>query len=378
MKKMLYIAAVMPALVLSCNKENQDNTVKETVLTFGIQEAATKTDLAETRQLRWSAGDVILVEDVAYGWHEFTLKTGAGETAATFSAPGEITLMNAGASAWYMASNPTWVSGHYQVLIPSAYEVDGANIKVPMQAFMHDVVTERKFQMMTGALKVDVYDIPATADRLVVTANRKITGTFDVLSGIISTSGTSSEDNVLTLSFTPGESQRSFCIPLPACADGYSLSLSFRNGSDELAHKSATIPAVSSNSIMYAPAFSLGATVAETVIWRGPKALGYFGGVGALDENNVDFWKNVKLYQTVTIYFQEDDGAEYPGSRGFKVLRGDWSALSGIDSGSNVWTHGDPGDSYSFVINDDRLTDLTTKGMVIQGYYVTITKITLK
>lgn len=377
MKKILFIAAVMPALVLSCSKENQDNTVKETVLTFGIQEAATKTDLAETRQLRWSAGDVILVEDDAYGWHEFTLKTGAGETAATFSAPGEITLMNAGASAWYMASNPTYITDHFQVTIPSVYEVDGANIKVPMLAYMHNDVAQRKFKMMTGALKVDVYGIPSTADRLVVTANRKITGTFDVISETISTSGTSDEDNELTLSFTPGVAQRSFCIPLPACAAGYTLSLSFRNGSDEVAHKSATIPALTSQFIMYAPAFSLDATEAETIIWRGPKVMGNNGAIEDLGYYHKSFWANVKKDQTITVYFEENEVD--PAWQSLTLKNGDWDVIPGIGNVyGQIWTHANGGNTSSIVLDDDLLDIAQNKGLLFIGYYITINQITLK
>lgn len=374
MKKILYFAALMPALILSCNKADQDNTVKETVLSFGIEEATTKTDLTETKSLRWSAGDQFILMDTGYSWRQFTLKSGAGDVAATFSAPGDLSFA-ADATCFYGmydgVTYPAYIGTgeiDWDVTLPSEYDVDGNNIKVPLIAYLNGGI----FKMVSGALKVDVSGIPAAVSSLVVTANRQIAGTMHMKGEVITVSGTSATDNVITLNFTPGVSQRTFCIPLPVCAEGYTLSLSFRNGSNEqVAHKSATIPAVTSEKIMYAPAISLDGNPAELIMWTGSRPLGNWEGwVSELSGSSFSSaWEKGK---TLTIYYTEDDG----GGDGRQIILkdGGWVAIPGM----STYYEDRPKTSYSVVLDDTMEAALKEKGLIVTGYYITINKITLK
>lgn len=104
----------------------------------------------------------------------------------------------------------------------------------------------------------------------------------------------------------------------------------------------------------------------ETVVWTGSFALGNW-------ENNLQdlvssFWTKVADGKVVTIYFNAA-----PASSGIMIQDGDWHDISGL-SGSPLAGQ----TAISFRLNSTMLTTLQTKGGIVKGANLTITKITLR
>lgn len=390
MKKCCYLMAVVPfLLVSSCEKFDDNQALKVVVssLTVGIEQpVSTKTALIQTHEILWDTGDQFLIQDATWNWRTFTLVSGAGTTSASFSTPGSVTL-SVGNPMFYQCSNPTWndPESRWYVDLSSNYEMadggSGDNCKVPMIGYNTADVAGRKFQMLTGALKLDVCGIPADAVKMVITANRKITGTFPITNVRIgkydypevATSGTSASENVITYSFDKGIALRSFVIPLPVCSEGYALDFELKDDTEtSLGSKHATLPAITPRHIMYSRAIAFGSAVAETILWKGSVDLGTAWSVAVSTLSSSAFWtySGIAAGSTLTIKFSQ------AGSGAHQIIckNGSWTAIDGL---SYYIAEDNSDTSCSWVLTDAQADDIKTNGFIVSGYQLEIKEISI-
>lgn len=276
MKKTLFVLAVAATVISACNKEPEAvvPSSHKTSVTVGIVDPATKTQLAGTVELLWSAGDAILIQDENYQYKTFTLEGAGGTANGTFSINEEVTIMGGvnGAQSFYPETlNPTYLDESTHVTLPDTYTWSEAGVKAPMYAWLNKTEPWDYFKMMTSVIKLDVYNIPAEACKLVFTANGQVVSgdyvfPYDCIPVV---SGTS--NNSITITFTAGgKTNRTFFIPVPHGSYSAGATFELKNSSDvQLAKKTAPAISVAKESISYFPAINFGSS-SITTIWEGP------------------------------------------------------------------------------------------------------------
>lgn len=417
MKKVSFYLLILAAGVFSaCQKdldieETQDETPAVTELSFGIQDVTTKTDLYGVFNINWSAGDQILV-NCKSGFEVFTLKSGAGTRAATFSIAKDVTLNNDGeysqlsvypatlAPAWHSVDGDHPTAGWYLTL-PDSYDWSSTrSIKAPMRTYQQkesDLL--QQFTMVTGVLKVEISDIPANADKLVFTApDLKVSGELYMDDGghtVSAVSGTS--NHTITINFEKGApTTKTFLIPVPA-GTYTNFTIQFYDGASAIdkAGKKGTIT-VASNEIVYLPAFSCSATPAETpetILWEGSVDVSWSATL-------TDFcgyeswhpwrWTNLKDNTILKVYFVETDSSASEAC--LLMERGNWSWFFGDeDKSKSYMSYRWAKASYTgsvrtaeFPLNTSTedlkaiYDDVKAYGIIFFGPNVTIKKISIK
>ncbi len=274
MKKLFYWMAAA-AVVVSCAKTEgakQDN-MPGTVITIGIDNQNTKTDLTETVKVVWSAGDAISVQSLEGAFKTFTLASGAGTTSGTFSINEDVTLNTPTANCFYPATlDPKYEEG-WKVTLPGDYTWSEDGIKAPMYAWLGG--SWDYFKLLTSVLKLEVYNIPADADKLVfTTVGEKVCGQFTFPATPLATAATSvAAEKSISVSFDAGgATSRTFCIPVPSGDYTAGATIQLLAGSEEKVKMQAPALSIASMSVTYLPSINCGGTLPMTV-WEGSKEI---------------------------------------------------------------------------------------------------------
>lgn len=274
MKKILFVLAAVAVITPACQKSSEvAPSAKKTSITVGIDNTLTKTQLAGTVDLLWSAGDAILITASDYSYKIFTLEGSGGTASGTFSINEEVTIMGGtnGSQSFYPETlNPTYnsVEDKTHVILPDTYTWTAAGVKAPMYGWLNKTTPWDYFKLMTSVIKVDVYNIPATACKLVFTAAAEsVSGDFIFPYDCIPVKAGDTNKSI-TINFTAGEAtMRSFCIPVPYGAYSAGATFVLKNSADEaLVTKTAPAITVGKESFSYFPAINCDNSTVSTLI----------------------------------------------------------------------------------------------------------------
>lgn len=333
------------AAFISCSKaaevEDQTTVTSEeefTIITLGIESVETKTDLYGTKTILWGEGDAISVDTQSDGPQTFTLVSGSGTGTATFSHSGTVTI-GTGRTTFYPASmNPNYSSG-WHVTLPDTYAWSQDGIKAPMYAWIANGYDY--FKLMTGVLKLDIYNIPAAADKLVfTTVDQQVSGDM-VFDGTDVDTSADDTNKTITITFTAGEeSARSFFIPLPVGTYASGATVELKNSSDvTLVKKTAPSITVARGDIVYLPAIAC--STVSTVLWEGTKEFTTWA-----DWDSVPAWSITGIWSTFTAgNVLKFNFSSVSSGCWFKVYYKDadwnWQTLfeEGVAEGSESYTH---------------------------------------
>ncbi len=265
MKKMMLFAMAVAAMALvSCNKEQP---VKEnegmTVLHFGIADESTKTTVSGAVNMVWTEGDDIAVVTGTSGVKTFTLSSGAGTGNGTFVL-NEVVEVQENATSFYPASlSPYWSSG-WHVTVPDTYVWSERGLNAPMISWINNA--SPYFHLLGAVIKVDVYDIPAAANKLVfTTVSQNVSGEFILNSsnGIETATGS---NNTITITFDAGSSaNKTFYVPVPA-GTYTNCTFSVQSATETFKTVKAASITVEKDQLFFAPAITLGTTAKITLV----------------------------------------------------------------------------------------------------------------
>lgn len=256
--------AVAAMALVSCNKEQP---VKEyegmTVLHFGIADESTKTTVSGAVNMVWTAGDDIAVDTGTSGVKTFTLSSGAGTGNGTFVL-NEVVEVQENATSFYPASlSPYWSSG-WHVTVPDSYVWSERGLNAPMISWIKNAYPY--FHLLGAVIKVDVYDIPAAANKLVfTTVSQNVSGEFILNSsnGIETAAGS---NNTITITFDAGSSaNKTFYVPVPA-GTYTNCTFSVQSATETFKTVKAASITVEKDQLFFAPAITLGATAKITLV----------------------------------------------------------------------------------------------------------------
>lgn len=263
MKKCLLYSAIAVFFAVSCEIENdnQINQVEDdvTTITLGIDSGATKTNLQGTVNLVWSAGDELSVDTKTVGQKTFTLQGVGGTSSGVFSCPGTFSLGDACTTFYPASLAPSYHDDNWYVTLPSAIDWSEDGVKAPMYGWINKSVDPYDYMvMMTGVLKLDVYNIPATATKLVYTTqDQKVSGEFVFDSPFYLSTSADAVNKSITVSFPAGESMRSFFIPVPAGTYTAGSTIELYDDTDtRLVKRTAPALSVNAGTIKYLPAIN--------------------------------------------------------------------------------------------------------------------------
>ena len=372
MKKLLFAFAVAATVIPACNKVSEEvvPASQKTSITVGIGDPATKTQLNGTVELLWSAGDAILVQDNTYAYKTFTLEGAGGTATGTFSINEEVTIMSGddGAQSFYPETlSPAYIAPSTHVTLPDTYTWSEAGVKAPMYAWLNKTTPWDYFKMLTSVIKVDIYNIPATASKLVFTSKGEVVSgdyvfPYDCIPVVPGDSNKS-----ITITFTAGEkANRTFFIPVPYGSYTAGATFELKNSSDvQLAKKSAPAFTVAKESISYFPAINLGASVITT-IWDGPidcTAWGNWNDKWGLDLSSLKAGDCIRYNVTL-------DGGESYWQMRPQFYTSDWNALVGLFKLYDGQTCLDIPLTAEFAAAMN-----TSGGMSVQGINVTVSSV---
>ena len=386
MKKTVFIAALVAAMgAASCQKA--EVKVPCTTVTLGIEQSQTKTDLHGIKEIQGAEGDQISLR-CGENWEAFTLTSGAGTKVGTFSVAKDVAINNNSLAVYPASLSPEWTTSDasgWHITLPDTYAWSARGLKAPMMTYISEEHPSwQSFVMVTGAIKVDIYDIPANANKLVFTApGKRVSGQFR-LHETEGTNDVHAEDaavnNTVTITFEAGSAtSRTFLIPLPAGTYN-NFTLQMYEDSTPIAgtgRKSSVT--VDSKKIHYLKPFALGATSPELVIWEGEKIFGN-DWLTSITDMVAGMWANAVSGQTVTIY-----------GRGSSYTEGAWtyralivcklSPWEDLKDGNKILEWGsEAGEPFqqSFVLSDNDVTDIKAGGIAITGTRAIVTKVTLQ
>lgn len=264
MKKMMFFATAVAAMALvSCQKE-QNTFVQEetTTLQFGLGEA-TKTTHTATVQLVWAEGDDISVDTPA-GFKTFDLVSGAGTDSGTFQINETVTV-NENATAVYPAAlAPAWVDDKLKMTLPDSYAWLAHGVQAPMISWVNNAYPY--FHLLGGLIKLDVYNVPGTATKLVFTTDgQNVSGDF-VMNGSNAIETSAGTNNTVTITFAAGTAANmTFFVPVPA-GTYTNCTFSLQSDSEALKTVKAASIAVAKDQLFFAPALNCDSAAAVTLV----------------------------------------------------------------------------------------------------------------
>lgn len=227
MKKLLYTLAAFSFVFVACNKQEivpEEGTSQEgelTTVTIKARngDADTKAAISDGIAFTWTIGDQIAVHTDAGRFYDSDALTTGGATADfTVSLSG-----NRNGYAVYPASvAKSWDGTNLTLTLPSEYtyaQVSGDNTPLPMIA--DNTGATLNFYHVGALVRLTVPGIPATADKLVITFDKDVTGDFTLASPQLTipisaiTTSSATDKNFVTITLTPGTDYSGAVISIP-------------------------------------------------------------------------------------------------------------------------------------------------------------------
>ena len=223
-------------MLVSCNKDKENS--KEAVFTANIEQHISQQNRTainpENGQVKWLAGDKILVANGEGETAQFTLQSGAGTTEGTFRTTGEFEMDAPFTAAYPQTATLTGTTSTFtlpatQTLTETGTFANGAN---PMAAYASD--GNLYFRNLCGGLDVRLLgdNVHVSGIRITGAESEKLNGTFAVdcsanEPAIMANQGTNGT-NIVTLNcdaVLDAETATEFFIVLPvgALAQGFTM-----------------------------------------------------------------------------------------------------------------------------------------------------------
>lgn len=264
MKKMMILATAIAAMALAgCQKEQQAPVQeKSTTLHFGLGDATKATHTAAV-QLLWAEGDDISV-DTPLGFKTFDLVSGEGTASGTFQINETVTV-NENATAVYPAAlAPSWSDDKLKMTLPDSYAWTAHGVQAPMISWVNNAYPY--FHLLGALIKLDVYNVPETATKLVFTTDgQNVSGDF-VMNGSKAIETSAGTNNTVTITFAAGTaSNMTFFVPVPA-GTYTNCTFSLQSTSEALKTVKAASITVAKDQLFFAPALNCDGAAATTLV----------------------------------------------------------------------------------------------------------------
>ena len=239
MKKVLFSAMALTMsmiMLVSCNKDKQS---KEAVFTANIEQQVSQQSRTainpENGQIKWLAGDKILVANDEGETATFTLQSGAGTTEGTFRTTGEFEMAEPFVAVYPQTATLNGTTATFnlpatQTLTQTGTFANGAN---PMAAYAED---ENLFFMnLCGGLDVRLLgdNIHVSGIRITGAESEKLNGSFAVdcsanEPALMANQGTNGTNIVtlncdVTLTSTTTPQEFFIMLPVGALANGFTM-----------------------------------------------------------------------------------------------------------------------------------------------------------
>ncbi len=259
MRKSLILAAIIAMAATSCQKEIMQETgdlgnfsIRATREACG--DANTKASINPTDgSFTWSNGDAIGI----WNGNSFQKLTTQNDNAASATFTGMIsgTLSNCAVYPYTIVEKSTSTS---TVTLPSCYEWKEGEVASPMYA-AYDA-SGLSFKQLGGVVMVTLNNVPATATKFVLSANKDITGDYAITSDdankYIQSAGTENTKNEVAFTFTlTAATNMVFYVPVPVGDYIFSLKL-FASDSELMSMSGTTVNSVKRKVLKKMPALT--------------------------------------------------------------------------------------------------------------------------
>lgn len=221
MKLKFYFSAIVAALLLgSCaqNLETPEIDKMKTISASISNDTETRSTVeidGDVANFLWAEGDAIVLLGEG-NKIEATLVSGQGSAKGEFSYTGDYEPKAGDVAIYPYSSSHTTTS----VNLPAEYNLgDNTN---NTNALMYGVYTTNPdhlaFKQMAGVLRFDLKKLPAQTSKMVITADKGISGDFTIESGAVNAVVSDGTNNVVTINFdelTAEVESQLFYLPIP-------------------------------------------------------------------------------------------------------------------------------------------------------------------
>lgn len=235
MKQYLLIAAAVAALSFAACTKNELPAGPESngpdVLTAEV--LSMRTSVTDAGVMTWNTGDAIKVYTSKSAWQEFTT-TSEGSAKADFT--GDLDGGTAVMAVHPAALAPSLAGNALTVTLPAAYTLDGTQNNAALVGSVSG--SSITFRNLAGVLKLDLRNLPSTAESIVVAADTKLNGSFvvadytDADAQIATASTLTASEKSVTINFAAGTLNREFWMPLPTGT--YAFTVDVMDGSSNV------------------------------------------------------------------------------------------------------------------------------------------------
>ncbi|MCR5408986.1 MAG: hypothetical protein K6E61_07790 [Bacteroidales bacterium] len=365
------------ACMLACNKASEEAipVQKKTTISVGIDLPQTKTELTRNVDILWSEGDKVAV-DTDSGIKVFTLESGRGSAFGTFSINEAVTVKSSATSFYPASMSPSYNSEDtkWHVNLPATYEWAENQVQAPMYAWLNGGYNS--FRLLTSVIKVDIYNIPEDASKLVFTTFGEVVSGDYVFGGDCLEVVAGESNKSITINFTAGDAaDRTFFIPVPYGSYSAGATFVLKNSANEsLATK--TTPAaikVGKQAVSYFPAINFSAQKTKMIVWEGSKNVGESEWENFALPMDLELWKSLPVGTDVTVYLSRTDAGKYAQMQPACQYTSEWK-WSDLADGAEV-----TGETTqrTFTLTDDNVAKLTNdcQSFIIRGENFTLTKV---
>lgn len=259
MRKTILIAAAAVLSVVGCQKEMPVGPEGNyTVRASRESNADTKSTVTDDGAFAWSAGDAIGLWN-GKKFCELTTSVG-GSSTADFIGTVEGTAQSYAVFPYSL--NAKVESGAVKVTLPESYEWKAGETNSPMLAECGEEPSSLTFKHLGGLVKISLKNVPATAAKFVLTADKDIAGEYSVTAdadgnNIIKSAGTSANNSVAFM-FTAGTAtEMAFYVPVPVGEYKFTAALQKADGTQLWSYGGETVNSVTRAKFIIMPALTL-------------------------------------------------------------------------------------------------------------------------
>ena len=221
MKKLFFVwLAALLCLVGCTNEEIANAPIKKNSIQAGFEGNMSRLAVGEGNALTWSEGDAFKMFDAeGIGSSTWTLEGTGGEETGTFGTTDEVAEELKGAA--FPASAVTSLEGNVLTMtLPATLNFEAGVCNLPMWGACASMDEGVSFKHLGALLKIDFKEIPAGYNKLIVTADKPLAGTFTANVGQsepVLKAAVQGTENSVKVMFDANASQQDkmFYLPLP-------------------------------------------------------------------------------------------------------------------------------------------------------------------
>lgn len=235
----IILATIVTMGVVSCSSDtlfmDGSNQVKANEVVASVEgQSSTRVAIvdAATKSMIWTSGDQIAVYDETGASGTLDLNdNSANQSWGTFG--GELdanfgTMVSAAYPSTGTSLNGTTLSMSIPAVISlaDAVTVEGSKAyKFPLPMFGRFDNNNVEFKFLTGMLKLVIGNLPAKTEKVIITADKQISGTFtastEAATPVLASTSNESSDKVITVTFNALEEAGAKVIYIPLAVQNY-------------------------------------------------------------------------------------------------------------------------------------------------------------